>query len=536
MIELREYQHKAVSSIWDYFAEKDGHPLVVIPTGGGKSLVIGAFCQGVLQSYPSTRIANLTHSRELVGQNEAELREIWPDAPTSIYSAGLKKRDLSGRILFAGIQSVYKRAYELQDHGPIDLVLIDEAHMLSRNDSSMYHRFLTDLHVINPHLKVIGLTATPFRLDSGLLHVGAGRLFTDLCHETSVKELVELGFLSPPITRKGQGQVSTVGVGTRGGEYIAAQLEASAIDPRTVETIAADIVEKGVDRHGWLVFTVGARHCELMRDALREHGTSVEMVLGTTPGGERAEILAAYKRREIRALVNMNVLTTGFNARHVDMIAVIRPTKSTGLWIQMIGRGTRLSPETGKRDCLVLDYGSNIARHGPIDAPIVQAMRKAIDERGQAPTKICPECQVEVHTGYLQCPGCGFEFPPVDRLVKTEAEHGALLSGQVIPAEWVRVTAVQYFQHNKVGSPPSLKVVYAAGLNRYPEWIGIERQDYGRTKAAMWWRGRAGPDSPVPSAVADALGRTFELRVPTEIQIKKRGQYIDVVGYRFAQF
>ena len=170
-LQLRPYQRAAIDAIYDYFGRASGHPVVVIPTAGGKSLVMAEFIREVLEAWPDQRILIITHVRELIGQNHAELLRLWPEAPAGIYSAGLKRREIDAQILFAGIQSIHRRAYDVQR---ADLILVDEAHLIPRRADTMYRRFLGDLATINPYLKVIGLTATPFRLDSGVLHEGPG--------------------------------------------------------------------------------------------------------------------------------------------------------------------------------------------------------------------------------------------------------------------------------------------------------------------------------------------------------------------------
>jgi DNA repair protein RadD len=193
ILQLRSYQRAAVDAIPEYFRHHDGNPLIEIPTAGGKSLVMAAFIQEVLAQYPDERIIIVTHVRELIAQNYHELLRLWPGAPAGIYSAGLNRRDTQAQILLCGIQSVHKRAYDLQR---CDLLLIDEAHLVPRSGNTMYRRFIDDLRVINPKLKIIGFTATPFRLDSGLLHEGDDALFTDIAYAVSIRDLIIPGLLN----------------------------------------------------------------------------------------------------------------------------------------------------------------------------------------------------------------------------------------------------------------------------------------------------------------------------------------------------
>ena len=194
------------------------------------------FIREVLEAWPDQRILIITHVRELIGQNHAELLRLWPEAPAGIYSSGLKRREIDAQILFAGIQSIHRRAYDVQR---ADLILVDEAHLIPRRADTMYRRFLGDLAAINPYLKVIGLTATPFRLDSGLLHEGSEALFTDLAYEVSVRELIVQGYLCPLVSKQTETQLDVSGVGIRGGEFIASQLEA-AVDQDPITRAAVD--------------------------------------------------------------------------------------------------------------------------------------------------------------------------------------------------------------------------------------------------------------------------------------------------------
>ena len=217
MLTLRPYQQAAITAIYNYYEEKQGNCCVVLPTAAGKSLVAAAFIEGVLKAWPDQRILIVTHVRELIAQNHAEMIGLWPEAPAGIYSAGLGKREARAQILFAGIQSIHRRAQEV---GHTDLVMIDEAHLIPGNSSTMYRRFLDALTRINPALKVIGLTATPFRLDSGMLHEGKDALFTDIAYEAPVRGLIDAGYLSPLVSKQPTTCLDVSKVGTRAGDFI----------------------------------------------------------------------------------------------------------------------------------------------------------------------------------------------------------------------------------------------------------------------------------------------------------------------------
>src|SRR5690606_13948020 len=411
MLTLRPYQQAAIASIYGYFEKESGNPLVVIPTAGGKSLVMAAFIDGVLKAWPDQRVLVVTHVRALIAQNHAGMAGLGPEAPAGASSAGLGRRDAPARILFAGIQSSHGKATRI---GHADPVLIDEAHLIPGRSNTMYRRFLNDLQAINPALKVIGLTATPFRLDSGMLHEGENALFTDIAYEVSVRDLIDQGYLSPLISKQTKTRLDVTGVGSRGGEFIARDLEDAVDQDAITRAAVAEVIAHGETRRSWLAFCSGVRHATHVAEEFRRRGVRCATIFGKTPKDERAAIIASFKRGEIRALASMGVLTTGFNAPAVDLIAMLRPTKSAGLYVQMAGRGTRLAE--GKENCLVLDFAGNVRRHGPID--LVRPKRPGGPGDGPPPTKICPECGTIVAIAALECLGCGFEFP--GREVKLE--------------------------------------------------------------------------------------------------------------------
>ena len=523
MLTLRPYQKAAIAAIYNYYEEKSGNCCVVIPTAGGKSLVIASFIEDVLKAWPDQRILILTHVRELIAQNHAEMIGLWPDAPAGIYSAGLGKREAQARILFAGIQSIHRRAREI---GHTDLVLIDEAHLIPGKSSTMYRRFLDALSAINPALKVIGLTATPFRLDSGMLHEGKNALFTDIAYEAPVRDLIDEGYLSPLVSKQPTTRLDVSKVGTRAGDFIARDLAAAVDQEATTRAAVTEIIDYGKDRKSWLAFCSGVDHACHVAEEFGRQGITCQTIFGDTPKDERDAIIAAFKRGEIRALASMGVLTTGFNAPAVDLIALLRPTQSAGLYVQMVGRGTRLAP--GKENCLVLDFAGNVRRHGPID--LVRPKRPGENGGGEAPTKVCPMCESIVALSATECPDCGYQFPAREVKIAPTAATLPVLSPKA--PQWLQVSGVSYSRHDKRGGRPSLKVTYSCGLSTYSEWVCFEHQGYARQKATDWWRKRA-PGLPVPLSVDEAIAQASRLMRPSEISVRPSGRYFEISGYRF---
>ena len=398
-----------------------------------------------------------------------------------------------------------------------------------RSANTTYRRFLDHLTRINPELKIIGLTATPFRLDSGMLHTGPDALFDDIAFEVSVRDLIDQRYLAPLVSKQTSTQLDVAGVGTRSGEFIAGQLEAAVDQDPITQAAIEEVVAYGRERRSWLLFCAGVDHARHVADAVQARGFSCATIFGHTPKAERDTIIAAFKRGEVRALASMGVLTTGFNALAVDLIAMLRPTKSTGLYVQMAGRGTRLAP--GKENCLVLDFAGNVARHGPIDLVKPKDKRNGEGD-AEAPTKVCPACESIVALPVRVCPDCGYVFPSPEaaQLDATATTRPILSTGR---PEWVGVSGVTYHRHEKPGKPPSLRVDYHCGLVRHREWVCLEHDGYAGRKAAQWWQRRTDSELP-PATVDEALTRADELRVPVEIAVRPNGRFTEVVHARFA--
>ena len=408
MTTLREYQTRTIDQLYAWFeAGNSGNPCLVLPTGSGKSHIIAALCKDALQSWPETRILMLTHVRELIEQNAEKMRQHWPNAPMGIYSAGLRRKELGEPITFAGIQSVRSKAKQI---GHVDLVIIDEAHLVSHKDEGGYRTLLTDLRVINANLRVIGLTASPYRLGHGYI-TDKPAIFDALIEPVSIEELIFKGFLCNLRSKLTTTKLEVDGVKKRGGEYIESELQAAVDTDDKNSKVVAEIIKLGAERRSWLVFCAGVAHAHHVRDAMVAQGIVAECVTGETPSAERDRMLTEFKAGRIRALTSVGVLTTGFDHPSIDLIAMLRPTMSPGLYVQMAGRGLRPSPN--KTDCLVLDFAGVVEQHGPITA--VRAPPKKGDRVGEAPVKVCDNCQEICALSVRICPACGAEFPEPER-------------------------------------------------------------------------------------------------------------------------
>lgn len=527
---LRWYQRAALDATFAWFQEQTGNALIVLPTGSGKSAVLSAFLAEARENYPALTAIVLATRGELVQQNARAARLFLPPDAVGIYSASVGIKQTDRPITVANIQSVAKRVFDLP--AP-DLIVVDEAQDIADADEGLYRTFFRNAELQNPHVKVVGLTATPYKLSSGRLDQGPRALFAGIAYEAPVARLIEEGYLCRPITPRTATQIDLSTVAVRGGEFVAKDLAQVVDVDATTEAACDEMVRRFADRKKWLIFACGVDHARHIAEALERRGVPAGMVHGGLSRDERAYRLAAFSRGEIRALSNADLLTVGYDEPAIDALALMRPTQSAGLYVQMIGRGMRVHPS--KTDCLVADFASLIERFGPIDAIRIPDKKKR-DTEGDAIVKVCPACETYVPAGVRVCPSCAHEFPPPPVQLAPVPSTAPILSTDTEP-RWVGVTSVEYSYHEPrpPKTIPTLKATYYDGFRIVGmEWVCVEHEGFARTKAEQWWRRRS-PD-PCPHSVTQALPLTNDFRTPTSIALRPRpgSRYDDVVDVRFA--
>lgn len=526
MIELREYQRDAVDALTTYWLSGGGHGLIEIPTGGGKSLCMASLIQSVHQEHDA-RVLLMTHVRELVEQDAKAIQMLWPAAPIGIYSAGLKRRDKDAPILLASVQSIFRNPEVV---GRRDVVIIDEAHLLSRRDDGQYQKVLKYLKTVQPNLRMAGFTATPFRTDSGMLTDGwrgSDPLFDEIVYRAAAPDLISKGFLSPISPYVSPQKIDLTGVKITAGDYNKAQLQGACDKADLNERVVNEIVAAGQDRQLWIVFASGVDHAQHLRDLFRAAGVDTEMVLGDTPDAERTDIIRRARAGAIRCLVGNNVLTTGLDLPAIDLIGMVRPTKSKGLFVQMTGRGLRIAP--GKQDCLLLDFTQNTLTFGPID---LMDGSKADGGKGTPPVKECSACHAVVHISAKACPKCNEPFPVINDIKYTSKASGAAVFSDQSEPKWLDVEGIIFRRHVKEGAPDSFRIDYQSGIGTIPQWIALESPT-GGGMAKMWWK-RNSYSGEAPETVSDAMQNTDDLRVPGRIQVVRQGKFWRVIGSDFS--
>lgn len=582
--ELRWYQREAVDAVFDYFGSgATGNPVIVIPTAGGKSLILAQLLKELLSQWCSLRVMMLTHVKELIAQNYEKLMAVWPQAPAGIYSAGLGKKNHRMQITYAGIGSV---AQKPELFGKVDLIVIDECHLVNSKGTGQYISFINALKAVNPNLRVVGLTATPFRLGQGMLTDDVwseqeGKyvpsIFTDICYNLgdvhNFTRLIDEGFLCPLIPRNTDVQIDTTGLHVRGGEFVASEVEAVSNKDAITKAAIAETLQIASDRKHWLVFAAGVDHAHNIAAELNHNGVSSVVVTGDM-GAERDENIRKFKSGAVRALVNVGVLTTGFDFPGIDLIIMLRPTTSPVLWVQALGRGVRIHPD--KKNCLVLDFAGNTKRLGPINDPVTPK-RKGASGGGIAPVKECPECGCMTHASARVCHGihpvhggdCGHIFPVETKIVENASAHDLIKIYRPV-IKWFNVRDVVYSVHKKVGSTETMRVKYVCDTgDDFSEWICLEHNTPVRHRARKWWSERFDPSvdygsgvnlsdrvggitvdiktdmkhsMPVtglqpgqyPEKISTAVALSRHLRRPTRISVwVNKGKYPEITNYDF---
>lgn len=358
MYTLRPYQSDSVKAVIHYFRKQSAPAVIVLPTGAGKSLVIAE-----LARIARGRVLVLTHVKELVEQNHQKYESYGLKA--SIFSAGLDRKETEQQVVFASVQSMANSLSKF--HEQFSLLVIDECHRVPDDENSAYRRVIKHLQDVNPQIKILGLTATPYRLGLGWIYryhtrgqvrSEQKRFFRDCIFELPIRYLLDENFLTEPkiIDMAVQGYDFSQLKPTISGRYTEADLD-NVINKsnRVTPMIIEQVIEYAHTRKGVMIFASTVNHAKEILTYL--NGQSAAMIIGDTPLDERERIISEFKAEKIKFLVNVSVLTTGFDAPHIDLIAILRPTESVSLYQQIVGRGLRL--HAGKKDCLVLDYAGN---------------------------------------------------------------------------------------------------------------------------------------------------------------------------------
>lgn len=394
MYKLRPYQQESVDATIKHFKKSNKPAVIVLPTGAGKSLVVAELARVALG-----KVLVLAHVKELVEQNHQKFEAYGVKA--GIYSASLNRKESEDKVIFGSIQSVARADEEFFTE--FSILVIDECHRVSLESDSQYQMVIQKLRKRNTKICILGLTATPYRLGLGWIyknHISGGhyrtdeaRFFIDCIYELPLNYMIKNGYLTPPVLIDSPVACydfsslykSKPGDSENTKRFGGAEIEKILKDQKRVTPgIVKNIIDQAIDRKGVMIFTSSVAHAREVLSLLPK-GISF-LITGETDLGTRAQIIEDFKAQKSKYLVNVSVLTTGFDAPHVDLIAVLRPTESVSLYQQIIGRGLRLSED--KEDCLILDY-TGMAYD--IFSPEIGESKPAQDT--EVVEVRCPECE-----------------------------------------------------------------------------------------------------------------------------------------------
>ena len=527
MLKPRPYQGESIDAVNAALRElPDSNPAIVLPTGAGKSLVMALLISEWFAACPSLRVMVLAHRKELVEQNALELQGIDPTLSVGVYAASLKRRDTRHSVTFASIDSVAKR---VDDFPPQDVLLIDEAHRIPVKGEGKYRKFIDAMKARNSDMRVVGLTATPYRMGVGnICH--ADHILNHVCYEANVGDLIRNEYLSKLRTIEGEHTaLDLAGVKKTAGEFnlkdLALRVDRDDVVAQAVKHMVGAVRSEG--RKSIIVFCIDIAHCEHVARELVKYGISAPHIVGKTPMKIREKLVDDFKEGRIQWLLSVDCFFEGFNAKRVDCVAMLRPTQSKGLWVQAVGRGLRLFP--GKADCLVLDYGDNIMRHGPID----------LDDSGDIKLATCGKCENVFSRAVKCCPCCGWIIPPIQREMferEEEAErkmHEAKAAAGMLLNEprWMTVSAVTLRLHRKAGKPDSVRVEYHCGLTLIKEWLLLDHGGYGSTKARKWLSDRGLPHYESSQDMVDNCSTTLIADKTPRLLIRYAGKYLEIASH-----
>lgn len=538
MISLRPYQSLAINKITDGM-KTDRYVLAQAATGAGKTIIFASLIRYFMENY-SMRIAIMAHREILVRQAFDKLMKVWPEGrdQVGIACASVGSVDLGRPVIIGSPQTLARRLNMIPE---IHLVIIDECHRVPGPETkSQYRNFLLGVEDRYPSARILGVTATPYRLGHGYIYgdkcrEGERNWFPRLHTKISIEELQEQGYLCPLRAYQAEDiSGDLTGISTSKGEFNSRDL--SMCMSKTVHLSSAVNAYKqyGEGREHVVAFCVTIEHAEKLCAAFVLSGIPAAVVHSEMPKNERHEALEDFEAGRVRVICNVGVLTEGWDCTCVDCILFCRPTMSPALYVQMVGRGLRTHP--GKSDCLLLDLSGNCLRHGDVNDPVVK-IGKA--EAPQETVKECERCHAIIPIRAKKCPACGFE--PAEEEPKEKEplqEHENVALRRVL---WGDQRAdVLYWKCEPYVSRAGNRVMRMTINCRLEQaslpsvvncFFDVEgaASDYGQKKFQETWKKLT--RHPVPLTVDEAVMRSSEMHVPSQITLKQNKQYLNVVRW-----
>ena len=537
VIKLRSYKEEAVIKAINFFKSiKDSsrNPIEVLPTGSGKSIIAAEIFKR-LAVFPENKFMLLTHSSALVKQNTEKIKLLCQRSSIGIYSAALGAKDTKQDIICGTVQSVYKALKKnAKAFGSRALLIIDEAHLLSSKDNSMYRVAINALKEANPNIRVLGLSATPYRLDCGLLTDQEDAIFTDICFDLSneMPLLIEQGYLAPldtlPSPLKHGFDLSKVKV--IGGDFKGSELD-NIFKQESMLNEACDImIAQGKERKAWLVFVSGIASAMGVSKLLNQRGISCEPVHSKRSKEENTAAINDFRKGILKCLVSADKLTTGFDVPKVDFIGMLRPTMSPSLHVQMLGRGMR--PYAGKDNCLVLDFVQNLQRLGPVNNPSIpdpkntESLKEETVKLSDAAHMVkCSHCGCSYNAASYICPDCGVLRMSIPELIDLKDLSSGIAIDYTKGSSRHKVLNMVPMLHKAKSGRDCIKLDFVCQGTFKPyhilAFLNFDLEGLPYSEACKLWAMLKGGIN-VPKSTKEAAIRLKELKRPLEIAATRR--------------
>jgi len=514
----RWYQTEcAKAMLADVFEHTAIHPVGALPTGTGKSLTLCLLVDGILSRVPEANILVLSHDSKILEQDHEALTDYFLGFDICLHSAGLGFRE-KGKITVAGIQSIYKKASEFQD---VKFIIIDEAHKIPFTGFGQYRQFLRSIHA-----QYMGLTATPYRYGNELIYGEIdytnikspmfNRISYDATYGKKFNRLIDEGYLSPLIIEETKLKLDTKDIKIVNGDFSKTEMAHNFDRVDITNQAIAELLPWKDKYKKWMVFAIDTVHSDHIAETLNANGVSAVSIHSKSKTSD--EDFHKFKTGKVQVAVSVEKMTTGVNVPDIDLIAMLRPTRSPVIHVQTAGRGTRISPDTGKTHCAFFDFAGNTERLGPINDISVTVMEKKKKKRKGAPIyKTCENCGKKQHPAKRKCVECDHPFEFKESLTKKASNSKIIKSEIKTGKHWLKVDDVLYSIHSRKGVPSSLKVEYECNGEKIDELIKFSSKGFNRYLAENWIKHRAPKDAGLPKDVSGLYRGSKYLKRPVYI-------------------
>lgn len=538
-MQLRPYQQAALAAVLEAM-RTERFLLVQAATGAGKTILFSALIRHCMERW-NMRIGVLAHREILVRQARDKLLSVWPEGKDSIGLACASVShdvDLFRPVIIGSPQTLAGRLKEMP---PLDLVIIDECHRVPpANEKSQYKTLLDTLEQYYPKIRVLGVTATPYRLGHGYIYgdecrPGKKNWWPKLHTKIGISTLQEQGFLVPLRAKQSDDVSDELGsVGISKGEFNTSELSDVMEKELHIRSAVHAWKKYGEGRSHVVAFCVTIRHAEKLKNAFLHAGISAAVIHSQMDREERMTALRSFETGACRVICNVGVLTEGWDCTAVDCILMCRPTLSPALYVQMVGRGLRIHP--GKTDCLLLDLSGNCVRHGDVDDPYVEVPsgKKKKNEEKKERMKVCPQCEFLVSMTFRECPECGYQWPETVIVEKGDVNMTDVSWG----AQTAKVSSWSASSYTSKNGNYLFRLSMSCAIQGVAmpvlvnHFFDFEAQSgiWMQSRSRVAWRELAGTEPPM--TVDEAVSRMGELHVPDHIQIKRKDRFYNVTGWR----